>query len=200
MNKITKGVISVGIVLSLMVPALTQAASLTTAQVSAVVALLESFGVDAQTVTSVKNVLNGTASSTTQGVPPGQLGKKVCVSLMRDLGIGAKGEDVRSLQEMLAEDSDAKFEVAPTGYYGPVTAEAVRRFQAKNKVASATGTIGPVTRGFLERRCGRGLGGAVDPRRDGGPNRDRQASTTSPRSEHATSTPGTDDNDDETDD
>jgi len=187
MNKITKGVIGASIVLSLMVPALTQAASLTTAQVDSVISLLQSFGVDSKTVDTVKNVLNRTASSTPGQMPPGQLGKRVCQSLMHDLGIGERGEDVRDLQEMLREESDVGFTAESTGYYGPKTAEAVRRFQEKYRIASTTtGTVGPVTRGFLERRCGKGLGKGEDkgkvppPRRDGGP-------------EHASSTPESDD-------
>lgn len=92
-------------------------------------------------------------------VPPGQVGKAVCIELNRNLHLGAQGEDVKKLQEILSEDGDAKFHGGMTGFFGPKTAQAMMRFQSKFGIASSTnGSVGPLTRGFFQRRCGEGLG------------------------------------------
>lgn len=90
--------------------------------------------------------------------PPGQLMKIACIELNRNLGIGSQGEDVRKLQEMLANDPANEFHVTPTGFFGPITARAMVKFQIRNGIASSTtGVVGPATRAFFERACGRGL-------------------------------------------
>ena len=169
MNLFTKGVVSVAVVFSLVVPAAAQAAALTEAQVNSVIALLQSFDVDTKTINTVQAVLNHTAkpetlvrtgvsSTTPQRLPPGQVAKMACITLSRNLGVGSRGDDVRRLQEMLAEDSESGFHAPATGFFGPLTAKAMMRFQMHNGIAtSTTGYIGPLTRGFFERRCGKGL-------------------------------------------
>ncbi len=62
----------------------------------------------------------------------------------RSLSLGARGDDVRKLQEFLARDKEIYPEGLATGFYGPKTAEAVRRWQKKNNV-EAVGTVGPKT-------------------------------------------------------
>ncbi len=64
--------------------------------------------------------------------------------LTRSLFRGSRGEDVRSLQEFLAQDTGIYPEGLITGYYGVGTERAVRRWQSKNDV-SAVGRIGPQT-------------------------------------------------------
>ena len=101
-----------------------------------------------------------TASSTSPGIkmmPPGQVGKMLCIKLERNLGPGSHGDDVKSLQEALGADSSAQFTSASTGVFGPITAQALMRFQ-KNNGIPPTGNIGPLTRALFERRCGEGLG------------------------------------------
>ncbi|WP_017653551.1 peptidoglycan-binding protein [Fortiea contorta] len=62
------------------------------------------------------------------------------------LRLGDRGEAVRLLQEHLIQ---ARYlEGEPNGYYGPYTADAVRRFQAANHLA-ASGVAGPTTRAKL---------------------------------------------------
>ncbi len=91
-------------------------------------------------------------------LPPGQLGKALCIRLGRDLRVGSQGEDVRTLQEMLREDRESGFSGNPTGFFGPLTAKAMMKFQTRMGIASSTtGTVGSLTRGFFERRCGEGL-------------------------------------------
>ena len=60
--------------------------------------------------------------------------------------VGDRGEPVRVLQEQLIQAGYLEGE--PNGYYGPYTADAVRRFQAANYL-SATGVAGPTTRAKL---------------------------------------------------
>jgi peptidoglycan hydrolase-like protein with peptidoglycan-binding domain len=60
--------------------------------------------------------------------------------------IGNRGEPVRVLQEQLIQAGYLEGE--PNGYYGPYTADAVRRFQAANYL-SASGVAGPTTRAKL---------------------------------------------------
>lgn len=60
--------------------------------------------------------------------------------------IGDRGEPVRVLQEQLIQAGYLEGE--PNGYYGPYTADAVRRFQAANYLA-ASGVAGPTTRAKL---------------------------------------------------
>jgi peptidoglycan hydrolase-like protein with peptidoglycan-binding domain len=63
-----------------------------------------------------------------------------------NLTIGDRGEVVRVLQAQLIKAGYLQGE--PNGYYGPYTADAVRRFQADNYL-KASGIAGPTTRGKL---------------------------------------------------
>ncbi len=103
--------------------------------------------------------------------PPGQMGKMACITLSRNLGVGSQGDDVKGLQQMLGEDPENDFHGSATGFFGPLTAHAMMMFQMHNGIASTTtGSVGPLTRGFFERRCGNGLGGGMN----GGMNDDRE--------------------------
>jgi peptidoglycan hydrolase-like protein with peptidoglycan-binding domain len=62
------------------------------------------------------------------------------------LRLGDRGESVRILQAQLIKAGYLEGE--PNGYYGPYTADAVRRFQAANYLA-ASGVAGPTTRAKL---------------------------------------------------
>ncbi|WP_017316720.1 peptidoglycan-binding domain-containing protein [Mastigocladopsis repens] len=62
------------------------------------------------------------------------------------LGLGDRGESVRVLQEQLIKAGYLEGE--PNGYFGPYTADAVRRFQEDNYLA-ASGIAGPTTRAKL---------------------------------------------------
>lgn len=93
------------------------------------------------------------------GMIPGQMGKMACITLNRNLRMGAQGDDVRKLQEMLAQDPETGFRSQATGFFGPLTANAMAKFQMRVGIASTTdGSVGPLTRGFFERACGKGLG------------------------------------------
>lgn len=78
---------------------------------------------------------------------------RICNILNRNLVRGAEGDDVRGLQEYLYEN---KFlAVAPTGYFGQMTQEAVRKWQA-NEGVSAVGAFGPMSRERIKIWCGGG--------------------------------------------
>ena len=64
------------------------------------------------------------------------------------LGLGDRGESVRILQAQLIKAGYLKGQ--PNAYFGPYTADAVKRFQDANYLA-ASGIAGPTTRGKLYR-------------------------------------------------
>ena len=92
-------------------------------------------------------------------LPLGQLGKELCIALNRNLGPGSQGDDVKSLQQMLAQDPSTGFNASATGVFGSLTAKAIMMFQKNNGITpSNDGSVGPQTRALFERRCGNGLG------------------------------------------
>lgn len=81
-----------------------------------------------------------------------------CHIITRALGVGSKGDDVKELQDELAQDEDVYPEGSVTGYFGPATAAAVQRFQEKYGVASSSApVVGPRMREFLKNRCNPGV-------------------------------------------
>lgn len=67
---------------------------------------------------------------------------RFCSIFVRELEQGNEGEDVRELQKVL--DTRGYGPVPASGYFGPLTAEAVRRFQRAHGIPQ-TGSIGPIT-------------------------------------------------------
>lgn len=61
---------------------------------------------------------------------------------------GIKHADVTALQKFLAQDASIYPEGLVTGYFGPVSEAAVKRFQKKHGIIQ-TGTVGPLTRAKL---------------------------------------------------
>jgi len=68
------------------------------------------------------------------------------LTLTRPLDLGVTGADVTSLQQFLA--AQGLLTVAPTGYFGPLTAQVVLAFQKANDI-EAVGIVGPLTRAKL---------------------------------------------------
>ncbi|MEK7133662.1 MAG: peptidoglycan-binding protein [Patescibacteria group bacterium] len=81
---------------------------------------------------------------------------RVCSLLNRNLSQGIQGEDVQSLQEFLSEEG--YLSVSPTGYFGPMTAGAVAKWQSSQGVQSV-GSVGPMTRERIRIWCGQSGGG-----------------------------------------
>lgn len=80
----------------------------------------------------------------------------------RNLAPGERDDQVRGLQELLAGDPEIYPEGTASGYFGPATTRAVRRFQLKygviqSETDAGNGRLGPKTRAKLEEV----FGGAV---------------------------------------
>jgi len=87
----------------------------------------------------------------------------VCIDIRKNLYRGVTdrttNDEVSKLQEFLRDTGDYTYPVI-TGYFGPATEEAVKRFQANNQVVSSGsavttgyGVVGPLTRITLKKRC-----------------------------------------------
>lgn len=70
---------------------------------------------------------------------------KIELKFSRALTQGAKGDDVKQLQEFLRTFTGAYPEGLVTGYYGPNTKAAVKKFQEQNGI-EPLGIVGPMTR------------------------------------------------------
>ena len=89
---------------------------------------------------------------------------KGTLKLIRHLRQGMSGEDVKLLQEVLATDTDVYPEGLVTGYFGPLTKNAVKKFQ---KIAGIeqVGLVGPKTSARINELLEEGAGksGKVPP-------------------------------------
>lgn len=72
------------------------------------------------------------------------------VAFTRYLSLGSVDTDVRPLQILLQCLNFFPSDIAPTGYFGPVTAAAVKKFQSAHNV-EPVGYVGPATRDMLNR-------------------------------------------------
>ncbi|MBV9159013.1 MAG: peptidoglycan-binding protein [Candidatus Kaiserbacteria bacterium] len=143
-----------------MAPAIALAQTDNSSQIQSLISQIQSLQQQLKALLASSTPKWGDASSTPMGMPPGQMGKQMCISLNRNLQVGAKGDDVKQLQQMFKDDPESDFKGAVTGFFGPLTANAMAKFQMKMGIASSTdGRVGPATRGFFERSCGKGLGG-----------------------------------------
>src|SRR3989344_3539660 len=155
MNKylLTGAGVLFGLSLTFSVVAPAQAAALTSAQIQAIVGLLQSFGADASIIANVQSTLMGpgqlggsSVNPTTYTTQPATA-SRICPQIIRTIGQGDSGSDVSDLQGYLG--------VSQTGYFGPMTARAVASFQAEEGLAQV-GIVGPQTRAAFARRCGGG--------------------------------------------
>lgn len=67
--------------------------------------------------------------------------EQIC-EFSRWLYIGAKGEDVKCLQEFLKNEGFFKYPFGPTGYYGIFTKKAVEEWQKVNEIKPVSGYFG----------------------------------------------------------
>ncbi|MBI4224755.1 MAG: peptidoglycan-binding protein [Candidatus Sungbacteria bacterium] len=92
-----------------------------------------------------------TPSSSAPGQTPAPKGASTVIPALvqsvffKNLSPGAKGDEVRQLQEFLKQDKVLYPEGIANGVFGPATKRAVQRFQKKYGI-SQTGTLGPQTR------------------------------------------------------
>lgn len=75
-------------------------------------------------------------------------GTKAATSITYTLAEGMENSQVLRLQQILARYPDIYPEASITGYFGPATEKAVKRFQKKN-VLEQTGSTGVKTRAIL---------------------------------------------------
>ncbi len=78
---------------------------------------------------------------------------RVCALLNRNLSQGMSGDDVRGVQEFL--QSEGYLNATATGYFGPMTAQAIAQWQAKEGLMQA-GVFGPLSRERIKHWCGGG--------------------------------------------
>lgn len=126
-------------------------ARITSAQVSAIVALLASFNADNTVIANVQAALSGATAggaSATHGF--------VTSLFVRSLGSGATGEDVKALQMFLNSHGYPVAASGPgspgneTAAFGPLTRAAVVEYQKARGITPAIGFFGPLTRAAVE--------------------------------------------------
>lgn len=137
-----------------------------------VVALLQQVQ-QLQAQLSGQGATGGTAQQGAQGVSglAQQAGVQVidssaCPQIGRSLKLGSTGDDVTRLQQFLARDTTIYPEGTVSGYYGPLTEAAVRRWQTKfnivssgNPEATGYGVVGPRTAAAISLQCSLYAGG-----------------------------------------
>jgi hypothetical protein len=125
---------------------------LTEIQVQSILSVLDSFGIDQATLTSVTDALRGTPVITS-ATPPVIAAYSAPATFSRDLKFGMSGSDVRQLQQFLNNNG---FVISQAGmgspgqettYFGQATKQALIKYQKANGIVPASGYLGPVTRG-----------------------------------------------------
>ncbi|MEY3784032.1 MAG: hypothetical protein RLZZ230_354 [Candidatus Parcubacteria bacterium] len=82
-------------------------------------------------------------------------------SVLRDsIAEGMTGEDITKLQELLATDPTIYPEGKVTGYFGPLTKQAIKRFQERHG-ATASGEVDSDTHSLLEEYLHEGFGDKI---------------------------------------
>lgn len=127
--------------------AATPASGLTSVQANAILSLLSSFGADSAVIASVRAVLFEVGAGANVPVT-------ITGTFTHDLDLGARGEDVRALQDFLIKRgtgfaSGQLSVVGTSGYFGTLTQTALKEFQMANGITPAIGYFGPKTRNFI---------------------------------------------------
>lgn len=92
----------------------------------------------------------------------GTVKAQVKTLIKENLQQGMTDADIAKVQELLATDPTIYPEGKKTGYFGPLTREALKRFQAKHELP-VTGAIDPETRDLLEQYLHEGFGETIPP-------------------------------------
>lgn len=139
-------------------PSTVLATGLTVGQVTAILDVLRSFDVDAATLETVETILRGTPAAAPPAMP-------AVGSFTRALTLGSTGADVLALQQVLNADGVTVASSGPgspgseTSYFGPLTRDAVQRFQLKYGIVADSsdpgyGFVGPKTRAKINQLLG----------------------------------------------
>lgn len=83
-------------------------------------------------------------------------------TLQEGLKEGMMNDDVKKIQELLATDPEVYPRGLITGYFGPMTKEAIKRFQWKAGIA-VTGDVSSTTRALFEEMLTARFGGNIPP-------------------------------------
>lgn len=83
-------------------------------------------------------------------------------ALKSGLTEGMSDEDIKKIQQLLGTDPTIYPEGKMTGYYGPLTREAIKRFQNRHGL-EVTGVVDEETRDLLEEYLGEKYNGAIPP-------------------------------------
>lgn len=89
----------------------------------------------------------GMGTTTPPVIIPGQ-----CSPIGRDIARGAYGDDVKELQKFLAKHPNLYPEGIITGFYGPHTMQAVKRWQKEHNLPE-TGFFGKMSREIWKTKC-----------------------------------------------
>lgn len=81
--------------------------------------------------------------------------------ITKNLALGDRNDEVKALQQLLAKDATVYPEGLASGFFGPATQRAVKRFQKKYGIAQL-GNVGPQTRAKLNEIFG-AVSAAVSP-------------------------------------
>ena len=138
------------------------ASGLSSTQVNAIIALLQSFNADQSVIDKVKMSLSGAVKTTGSSVSGGTTGIGIAKGYVfaKSLKTGNTNTDVKMLQLILNSSSDTQISASGAGspgnetnYYGSLTRKAVEKFQVKYGIAKSGepgyGTVGPMTRAKL---------------------------------------------------
>lgn len=138
----------------LFVPALSYAQNIEQlqAQIQALIAELQRRGVQSAPTQSP-----GTSVAAPTGSTPQSL---TCPNLSRNLSRGLRGDDVMQLQRFFVSYGVLSGD-SLTGFFGPITEEAVKTWQVRNNIVSSGspettgyGAVGPKTRAAIISSCG----------------------------------------------
>lgn len=138
-----------------------EAATLTDAQISSIISLLQSFGADASTIANVDASLRGTAP--TGGSTGGSMTGSC--TFTGSLTIGSKGAEVTCLQNALIA-AGYSIPAGATGYFGTQTQSAVAAWQKASNVNPPAGYFGPISQAAFKlggSSTGGSTGGGTTP-------------------------------------
>jgi len=165
-NKLIGGLVACSIlVCSLALPvAATDDATTTDPTLASLLAIIESLKQQIAELETRIVALQAAKQAVKEAKEEVKAGIQEILQLSRQLWEGARGEDVTLLQEFLATDPEIYPEGLITGYFGPLTKAAVKRFQKKMGVEQA-GVVGPKTTSKINELLTEGAGqsGKVPP-------------------------------------
>ncbi|PJA94583.1 hypothetical protein CO131_00640, partial [Candidatus Kaiserbacteria bacterium CG_4_9_14_3_um_filter_50_16] len=118
-------------------------AGLSSTQISSIIAVLASFGVDSATIANIQAILSGN--------PPAS--QSSTTSFTRDLKLGMIGADVKALQQFLNTHGYILTSTGlgspghETALFGSLTKSALIRFQKAHNITPSVGYFGVKTKG-----------------------------------------------------